>query len=284
MFHCYESDDATLALVLRTFRSVFAETAVWYTIGDDLLLVGFPQPRADLEPATLAERMARPDLAAGLARAGIGSVAELIVHELMPRGVLAELALPGRLHTLLHPRLTYQAARAFFAGGRSRPPASTAGAAGAFGARRSLARRLAASEGGVPSEATYAALVDESCAGRADVCTAWLADWLRTRPRSPRLAEHLARWREIRFGEPIRSDDVRAFAALLAGQLPAGAVDAADAARLNKLVRSYAQPGIPLDGRPLLSLWSRCRPPPGDAACERGLAEALALVGGSAPN
>jgi spermidine synthase len=59
-FHCYESDDATLALVLRTFRSVFAEAAVWYTFGDDLLLLGFPQPHADLEPAALAERMARP--------------------------------------------------------------------------------------------------------------------------------------------------------------------------------------------------------------------------------
>jgi spermidine synthase len=278
-FHCYESDDATLALVLRTFRSVFAETALWYTFGDDVLLLGFSAPRADLEPAALAERMARADLAAGLARAGIGSMAELIVHELMPRGVLAELELPGPIHTLLHPRLSYQAARAFFAGGRSRPPASTTGAAGALGARRSLVRKLAASEGGVLSEASYAALVDESCAGRASVCTAWLADWLRTRPRSPRLAERLARWRETRFGEPIRTDDVHAFAALLAGQLPAGAVDAADAARFNRLVRSYAQPGIPLDGRPLLSLWSRCRPVPGDAACERGLTEALALVG-----
>jgi hypothetical protein len=123
--------------------------------------------------------------------------------------------------------------------------------------------------------------VDESCTGRADVCSAWLADWLRTRPRSPQLSQRLARWRETKLGEPIRSKDVQDFAALLAGQLPAGAVDAAEAARFNALVRSYAQPGIALDGRPLLSLWSRCRPPPGDAACERGLVEALALVGGA---
>ena len=281
-FHCYESDDATLALVLRTFRSVFAETAVWYTFGDDLLLLGFPEPRADLEPAEIAERMARPDLAAGLARAGVEGPAELIAHELLPRGVLAELELPGPLHTLLHPRLTFQAARAFFAGGRSRPPRATSGAAGVLAAQRSLARKLAASEGGVLSEASYASLVDESCGARADVCTAWLADWLRTRPRSPQLAQRLDRWRETKFGEPIPADDVRAFAALLAGRLPAGMVAAADAARLNRLVRTYAQPGIRLDGRPLLSMWSRCRPPaPGDDACERGLAEALALVDGA---
>jgi hypothetical protein len=71
-------------------------------------------------------------------------------------------------------------------------------------------------------------------------------------------------------------------------------VDPADAAHFNRLVRSYAQPGIPLDGRPLLSLWSRCRPQrageagrhgvlPGNTACERGLAEALALVGEGGP-
>jgi predicted membrane-bound spermidine synthase len=281
-FHCYESDDATLALVLRTFRSVFAETAVWYTFGDDLLLLGFPEPRADLSPAELAARMARPDLAAGLARADVENVAELIAHELLPRGVLAALELPGPLHTLLHPRLTYQASRAFFAGGRSRPPLVTPGPASALAAERSLARKLAASEGGVLSEASHAALVDESCAARADVCTAWLADWLRTRPRSPQLAQRLARWRETKIGEPIQTDDARAFAALLAARLPPGAVTAADAARLNHLVRSYAQPGIPFDGRALLSAWSRCRrPAPGDDACERGLAEAIALVGGA---
>ena len=145
-FHCYESDDVTLELVLRTFRSVFPETAVWYTAGDDLLLVGFSEP-PEPDLTALAERMARPDLAAGLARAGIDGPVELIAHELMPPGVLNVLALHGPLHTLLHPRLTYLAARAFFAGGRSRLPFSGAGAAGALGAERSLARQLARARG-----------------------------------------------------------------------------------------------------------------------------------------
>jgi predicted membrane-bound spermidine synthase len=280
-FHCYESDDAALALVLRTFRAVFPDTSVWYTLGDDLLLIGFTDPEPDLALRVLAERMARPDLAAGFARAGIGGLVELVAHELMPRGVLSALALEGPLHTLMHPRLTYAAAQAFFAGGRSRLPWSGAGEAGALGARRSLARQLRASEGGALSEASYAALVDESCGARADVCTAWLADWWRTRPRSPLLAEKLARWRETAVGEPLRADDVRDFAALLLGRLPARVVDAAEAERQSALVRSYFQHGIPFDGRALLALWSRCRPPPGSDACERGLREAVALVEGA---
>ena len=144
-FHSYESDDATLALVLRTFTSVFPETMVWYTLGDDLLLFGFPEPHADLDPAVLAQRMAHPDLAAGLARAGIGSVAELAAHELLPLGVLGALPLEGPLHTLLHPRLSYRAARAFFAGGRSRLPFSGIGTRG--GDRRAPLAGAAAARG-----------------------------------------------------------------------------------------------------------------------------------------
>ncbi len=246
-FHSYESDDTTLELVLRTFVSVFPETAVWYTVGDDLMLVGFAAPHADPDPAALAEKMARPDLAAGLARAGVDSVTELAAHELLPLGVLAALDLPGPYHTLLHPRLTYRAARAFFSGGRSHLPFSGEGAAGEIGARRSLARRLAANEGGVFSEASYAALVDESCAARADVCTAWLADWLRRRPASPLLAEQRFRWHETLLGEPIRADDVRDLAAVLSGPPTREPLDTAESRRLVALARSHYLPGIPVE-------------------------------------
>jgi predicted membrane-bound spermidine synthase len=279
-FHCYESDDETLALVLRTFRDVFPATAVWYTLGDDLLLVGFVAPEVELELAALAERVARPDLAAGLARAGIGGITAFVAHELMPPGMLGGVALEGPLHTLLHPRLTYAAARAFFAGGRSRLP--FAGADGdPPGAHRALVSQLRAREGGALSEATYAALVDESCRARADVCTAWLADWLRARPDSPLLAERRARWRQTALGEPVRREDVRDFAALLSGRLPLRAVEVAEAERHSTLVRTYLKPGIPFEGGPLLALWSRCRPPPHSDACERGLQEAIELVGGA---
>ena len=281
-FHTYESDDATLGLVLRTFASVFPETAVWYALGGDLLLVGFAEPRADLAPAELAARMRRPDLAAGLRRAGIESVPALAAHELLPLGVLAAARLDGPLHTLMHPRLTYGAARAFFRGGRSGLPRVASGQARAIGARRALVRGLAEAEGGELSDASYAALVDEACRHRADVCVAFLADWLRTRPGSPLLAARRARLRALPDGEPIEAADVSDWAVLLAGQASGGSVRLEAAARASELARRYASVAVPFDGRALVSLWSRCQPPPGSDACERGLEEALAEFGGSA--
>ena len=40
-FHSYESDDEVVALVLRTYASVFPNISVWYTYGADMLLLGF---------------------------------------------------------------------------------------------------------------------------------------------------------------------------------------------------------------------------------------------------
>jgi hypothetical protein len=244
--HCYESDDATLALVLRTFRSVFHETAVWYAQGDDLLLVGF-EGSGRLELAEIEARAARPDLAAGLARAEVENAVALVAHELMPAGVLDALPLDGPLHSLLHPRLTYAAARAFFAGGRGRLPFSGAGAAGVRGTERSLARQLRAREGGALSDLSYAALVDESCGARADACTAWLADWLRAGPRWPAINERIESIRETGLGETVHPEDVRDLAALLGGRPSGGSLDAK---RQKALLRQYHQHGIPFDGQP----------------------------------
>ena len=278
-FHTYESDDATLALVLRTFTSVFPETTVWYALGGDLLLMGFAEPRPAPSPAELAARMARPDLAAGLSRAGIDNVTELAAHELLPTGVLAATKLDGPLHTLLHPRLTYRAARAFFAGGRSRLPPISSPAARALGSEHSLVRQLAAAEGGALSDASYGEIVDEACQHRVDTCVALLADWLRTRPASPALAAELVRWHATPHGEPIPVEDVRDYAALLTNHTSGATVTSESAARASALARSYASVAVPFDGRALVALWSRCAPPPGSDACERGLQEALAWVG-----
>jgi hypothetical protein len=158
-------------------------------------------------------------------------------------GVLAAMALDGPVHTLLHPRLTYRAARAFFAAGRSRLPPPDAPAARALGAERSLVRQLAAAEGGALSDASHAALADEACRHMVDVCVALLADWLRARPGSPALTARLARLRATPRGEPIPIADVRDYAALLSGR------DGLPPARASELARRYAHPAV-LPGRP----------------------------------
>ena len=112
--HAYEMDDATLELVLRTYASVFDRVAVWYTLSWDLVLLGFDDANPGPQLDRIDERIHRSDLAAGLRRAGVGTIEELAAHELVPVGHATREALPGPLHTLLHPVLSHQAARAFF--------------------------------------------------------------------------------------------------------------------------------------------------------------------------
>ena len=115
-FHAYESDPEVVALVLRTYASVFPHISVWYTLGADLLLLGFNQVDRALDVEALEERFARGDFAAGFARAGIENFAQLAAHELLPLGTLQALEQPGEIHSLRHPLLSYRAARAFFRG------------------------------------------------------------------------------------------------------------------------------------------------------------------------
>ena len=115
-FHTYETDDETIALVLRTYQSVFEHAAVWFTAGADLLLIGLKDPEGALDVERLQRRFERPDFQAGFARIGIDSFPALLAHEILPVDVLAAAHLPGEIHTLLHPILSHQAARAFFTG------------------------------------------------------------------------------------------------------------------------------------------------------------------------
>jgi hypothetical protein len=136
------------------------------------------------------------------------------------------------------------------------------------------------SEGGALSDESYAALVDESCSARADVCVAWLADWRRTRPDSASLAARLRSWHETKLGEPIPAEDVHDLATLLVGAPAGPTVSPEAAARATALARRYASFGVPFDNHALIALWSRCRPAHGSDACERGLTEAVAAFGG----
>ena len=182
-FHSYEIDEATVELVLRTYAAVFDHVAVWYALGTDLLLLGFDDPGPALDLPRLAQRAARPDFRDGFARAGIGGFAALLAHELWPIGVLHALDLKGPVHTLLHPRLSHMAARAFFVATSARlPPAATPEAA-SVGALHSLLRQYALARGGLP-ESERAAWVRETCALRVEECMTRLAAWRSAVPES----------------------------------------------------------------------------------------------------
>ena len=97
--------------------------------------------------------------------------------------------------------------------------------------------------------------------------------------RARLLAARLAPGRETKLGEPIHANEARAFAGLLSDRARVISVGAADDALLTTIVRSSFLHGVPFDARALVSLWSRCYELPGSDSCERGLSEAIALVG-----
>lgn len=112
-FHLYATDADTVALVLRTYASVFDHVAVWFAMGPDLLLLGVLDPAPALDSEHIAARAQRRDFAAGLRRCRIDGVTALFAHELLPLGVVHALALPGPVHSLLRPLLNHRAGRAF---------------------------------------------------------------------------------------------------------------------------------------------------------------------------
>jgi spermidine synthase len=255
-FHTYETDDETLALVLRTYASVFDRVAVWYTMTNDLLLLGFQAANAEIDLDRLARRAAKVDFALGLGRAGVSGVPALLAHELLPLGVVNRHAGEGRVHTLLHPVLSHHAARAFFRGGEARLPETAHLATARDGAEASLLRRWAARTGGRLPDADRVQVVRETCKHRARECAVLLAQWLADDPYSPALARQIERARVAHPDDealaPATLDALRAlFVDSPSGTEPG---TTADAERATKLFAEYYHHAAPFPRRVLTSL------------------------------
>ena len=255
-FHSYETDSATVALVLRTYDSVFENVAVWYATGSDLLLLAFQDGDAAQAVERLAQRAALPDFHAGLARCGIHSLPEVLAHELLPMGVLRAAHLEGEIHTLLHPRLSHTAARAFFAGGTGTLPPTLGPPAAQVGAQNSLLRRWLARRGAPLSGAEHAALVEEACRYRGELCVGLLASWQNEEPLS--LSRSAALHRIAR--DPQKQDiapEVEALGRLFAGEAGGGNGFAAAQLATDRFLRSYSH-AAPFPRASLAAAWDRC--------------------------
>ena len=256
-FHVYETNTETVAMVLRTYVSVFDHVSVWYALGTDLLLMGIQDPEAALDLDRLARRMERPDFSAGFARSGIGGLAELLAHELLPLGVVHAAQLPGALHTLLHPRLSDSAARAFFVGGTARLPLTAGPEAARAGRRNSLVRRYAEQHGGRLPAAEREIIVEETCEHRGRECVALLAEWTHDEPSSE------ARQRVSRKARRKRDANLRLLGSLssLYGEEPLAADGrqlAQRARRMTELFASHYHHAAPFSRELLVDLWQRC--------------------------
>ena len=267
-FHTYETDRESLELVLRTYAAVFDRVAVWTVQGVDLLLLGL-MPGAELDLDRMHERFQQEDLAAGLRRAGISTFPQLLTLEMLPLGVIEAAELSGDIHTLLHPRLSDRAARAFFAGKQANLPPTAGGAAAEVGARNSLLRQWIEREGGLTPE-LRSKVVATLCPGVARLCATVLARWQHDEPESPELAAALQRYRGA-----IDPQEVRALARFFDDGIH-GQLTPAQARRATEQFGLHYHHAVPFEREALDATWRRCRA----ADCWAARREEATLLGG----
>jgi hypothetical protein len=261
-FHAYETDSAVVALVLRTYASVFPHVSVWYTQGPDMLLLGFNETDRALDVEALEERFSRSDFAAGFARVGIENFAQLAAHELVPLGTLHAREQPGEIHTLRHPLLSYRAARAFFRGRMGSLAPHQSWAQERIAMQNSLLRRHARGKTPVPEEIVLAAAQESCRLNRGQHCATFFALWSLSYPRSPTLKAALLAKRNqgSQAGKYLTPKGLASLKVLFGGAEPdAGkAYSAAEAERLTGQFRRHYHHVVPFRRDRLDEIWDRC--------------------------
>ncbi|MGI9591551.1 MAG: hypothetical protein ACR2P8_09295 [Myxococcota bacterium] len=195
-------DAATLSLIIRTHASVFDRAAIW-SAGryNDLLLIGFRDEPPDL--ATLEQRFAARGFASAFRDRGIGSLAALLVHEILPPGVPNALGLEGPVHTILRPLLNHRAARSFFRGQGTEVPFAGEGEIRRIALENSLYRRHATRHGRSGGARVRELALREACSRRQYVqCLTLVAQWRYEDPDSPRLRRISAELAKLPFFDP----------------------------------------------------------------------------------
>jgi spermidine synthase len=288
-FHQYEVDDASLGIVLRTFDSVFEHAAVWFGTAPDLLVLGFRDPAAADDVARIARRARQPDYAAALKRAQLDGLAALFSHELWPAGVLRALGLTGEVQTLLHPRLSHVAGRAFFRNDNAELPFTGRGEPAAIGARNALLPRFLAT---LPDDLRPRAqlqAIRESCRQRTALCLPLLASFEPAGPEAARMEQAVSAIaaRPSPSAAPIEAENLKIAARLLGAPAadaaeadPGRRVRAAQLSHETDIFRSTYHHAAPYRAEALRSRWDHCVGVPG--ACDEGRERALALVSSGA--
>jgi spermidine synthase len=283
-YHQYETDLASVTLVLRTYASVFDQVAVWYGLGPDFLIVGMPRTARFDDVAALQRRASRPDIRALLKSAGVGGFAALLAHELVPAGVIAAPGADAEVHTLFHPRLNHLAGRAFFRGAPGDLPKLESGEQAGIGTRNSLLRRYLAGLSAEGAKRALSAAATEACRNRHKQCITLLAELIIRHPDSPDVRALAAgvydNVSRIRVGGRIQPSMVERILRLASPgyieQTPVVSLEVAEYATW--LYRRFFNYAVPFDPDVHLAFWNHCRSSGSERArCKEGLRTAIAL-------
>jgi spermidine synthase len=275
--HSYELDEATLALVLRTYAEVFENVAVWYMQGTDLLLLGFESRTAARDHYRLEQRASLPEFRGALRRLGVESFPALLAHELLPLDVVHAAIGEGPTQSLYHPRLGYLAARAFFLRGDTALPFTGSARAAELGTRNSLLRLYADRFGGRLPELALEQVAGETCKHMPSICVTILAYAQREAPASTRIASLVD---ELEARRVLDRDNLPIVSGFLGSDaLPDTRPLSVERAReLGALFQRHYHHAAPFRPDALLEMWQRCRvmPPTPKQCAEAAAAQSSA--------
>jgi spermidine synthase len=262
-FHRYETSPEVVALVLRTYASVFSHVSVWYTQRADMLLLGINQPERALDVAALEARFHEPSFAAGFARSAIDRFPQLLTHEMIPLGTLHAEALDGPIHTLRRPILSDWAARSFFSGEMARVVPYSSTRQQELSVHNSLLRRYAGGGDAMPEE-IYDAVTHETCQSkRMQDCATYFVRWGIDHPKSKRRSQALLELRKQagRRSRDLSNERLAELRSLYDGRVPGafGGLTSGDIRLLTSDYLDYYVHAVPFDRAALASIWRRCR-------------------------
>ena len=118
-FHVYEMHDGIVALVLRTFTSVFPNVEIWDACNGDIVLIGSQQPWTS-SPEIFAKSFSLPGVRADFAPLGVNSPEALFARQIASQRTAFAITGPGPMQSDLFPVLEYAAPFAFYLGESSR--------------------------------------------------------------------------------------------------------------------------------------------------------------------
>ena len=276
-FHLYESDRQSVELVLRTYLSVFEHVSLWFTMQSDLVIMGIRDPGRALDVDAIRERFEKPDFQAGFGRVDISNLAAVFAHELVPLGVLNGLEMEGPVQTLRHPRLSHQAARAFFRGSNGTIPELIRPRDVRIGRENSLLRRL--TNGNNPPPIVLGVAASENCRfDRSPTCATFMAKWKSDRPDSPRMESVLARLRKNpQNAAQLREESINNLVFFFGGESGGRRENdtLAFARRQTNRYLKHFSLAMPFDRGALEEIWRRCDTP----RCEEARRDLERVVG-----
>jgi hypothetical protein len=180
----------------------------------------------------------------------------------------------GPVHTLRHPILSHEAARAFFLGQRAQVPRFSDRDTAKVGFGNSLLRRYAGRPRRPLAEPVLEVVARETCLReRTFECGTLLARWRRDHPDSEALATLL---QELRGEWPnlavIQEEYLESLSMLFGQSQLIELDDASSLARAIKISTKYLNHyyyGVPFDRQILVEAWKRCRAENCDEAREK---------------